>query len=363
MEHLDAQRAISDALDREPVDPQVLDAAKEHCRSCAECTEFVRGLSAVKRAAAPVPPDDLVARTMDRIRAEQGTIAAEKVAAIAAGVSATSTPTLAPDSMLAQNGFEALMRRMLLPENRRTLVIYGSIAATLLLFAGISAVAGMRAITQPTLKASGSYNGPPRIAYQGGPAAGGVAAVAPGPAESTASSATTAPAASNASASTPTSSYVVFGGDVYKLTGTSQETTASLSKAGIVASAFGDPSAAPVAHDVYASATGSRIVVDAGPLGALAFDAVVRQYGGATYVLTSAPLERYGVWPTMPPPMQPPTTASGQPGYSQSGVSSGIPAFLKNGSTAAAGIAIPPNTPSTDPAGGNPSWTWWVPQK
>ena len=65
----------------------------------------------------------------------------------------------------------------------------------------------------------------------------------------------------------------------------------------------------------------------------------------------------------MPPPMQPPANPDGAPQFQPAGTSMGVTAYVQSGTTADAGIAIGPNTPATDPAAGNPNWTWWTPLK
>ena len=66
----EAQSVISDALDGVTQDAATLEDAKQHCRDCHDCTEFVRALNLVKRAPLPEPPADLVERAMAGVRAE-----------------------------------------------------------------------------------------------------------------------------------------------------------------------------------------------------------------------------------------------------------------------------------------------------
>lgn len=364
MECLEAQRIISEALDREPIDAALLEDAKDHCRGCDDCSQFVRCLTAVKRAPDPVPPADLADRVMRRVEAERDAIT---VAAAAAAVRPPSQ-TAAPAPAASTGGFEASIARLLRPENRRGLVIWGSAAAAVLLFAGVAAVAGMRAITQP----SGGYTMGPITEVSPGTAGGpSIAAQAPAAApaapQSTTSSTTDAAAPGNSAgaASTPAPSrgYVLYNQDVYSQVGPSQLSKDKLVSSGVLSSALGGTGAA-LQHTVYTSSDAGRIIVDEGDSGGLVvFAQVTRDFHGKTYVLTSGAIDSFSVWPTMPPPMQAPTGSNGAPDFASAGLSQGIPAFTRTGSSADAGIAIGPNSPPTDPAAANPNWTWWVPRK
>jgi hypothetical protein len=87
MDCLEAQAAISEALDGAAPDAEVLDAAKQHCRECADCASFVSALNVVKRAPLPEPPGDLADRVMVAVRSEfaaEQALAAAAAAALAA---------------------------------------------------------------------------------------------------------------------------------------------------------------------------------------------------------------------------------------------------------------------------------------
>ena len=116
-------------------------------------------------------------------------------------------------------------------------------------------------------------------------------------------------------------------------------------------------------RDVWAKAgavgaTNVYVADDSGAI--LEFSPVTRTYAGLTYVLSSVDLTSLDQWPTLPAQITPPTSADGQPTFVYDGTdSSGVRVYHLANSTVTQGIAIPPNTPATDPAAGNPNWTWW----
>ena len=60
-----AQEVLSEAADGELVSAELLEEARAHCRDCAECSRFARGLALIQGAETPVPP----ARLHDRVMA------------------------------------------------------------------------------------------------------------------------------------------------------------------------------------------------------------------------------------------------------------------------------------------------------
>lgn len=353
MECLDAQRLVSEALDREPVDAALLEEAKSHCRQCPDCHAFVRALAAVHKTPGPVPAPDLADRVMARVRAEQLTASAEVEAPRAPLPSPDPKPAAAAatSSDLAGN-LRAAWRD---PQKRVALVGWASAAAVALVFAGIVGSAGVSQILGPKELANTTFT---EVAPQYG-------APAQDAARSAGSSATAGAegAAASVAATATVPNYVVINGRVYREIGPSSYARSNLTSAGTVTSALGDPTLAPQALGVLTTPDKNRVVVVSASGDLILFESVTRRFGGSTYVLASAPIDRYGAWPTMPAPMTPPTSPDGTPGYTQVGTSEGIAAFTRAGSTADAGIAIPPNTPPTDPAAANPNWTWWVPSK
>lgn len=374
MDCLEAQRTISEALDREPLDPDLLEEAKQHCRECDDCAAFVRALNLVKRAPAPEPPTDLADRIVERVRAEaaasqsaethKAVYSATQPAAMPTGTATgqarpESGSTTAEPSPSGPSGLLAsLMDRAKRPENRSYVIAYASAAAVLLLFVGAVGYAGVRTITSPSAPAPTSSSvvaGTQRATVEAAPNA-----QLSGSAAASATFGGPAPKADVAGATAPTDKYVLFNGVVYRYTAPSTEPSSALSQVGVVTSALGDAAGTPTQHLVYSGTKGSIVIDNAGVL--WAYDPVTRLYNGVTYALASAPLERYGVWPTMPPPLEAPANPDGSPGFTKAGTSAGITVYTRLGETAQAGIAVPPDTPPSDPAAGNPNWTWWAPK-
>jgi hypothetical protein len=353
MDCLEAQQLVSAALDREPVDAALLEEAKSHCRGCAECQVFVRTLSTVHRTAPPAPAPDLADRVIARIAGERQRDRAS--AAVAAKRPAPTAATASAAQAASADQLVAKLRTMwATPRRRAELVGWVAMAAVVLVFAGVVSMQGIRTM----LSAGQSRVATQEFAGQSQAAA----PVVPGAA------ATGNPAAdsslSSKAATATAGSYVTFNGLVYVYERGSTYPRSSLTSAGSVSTALDDAAAAPIPRPVYTTPDLGVIVVDPGSGASfMLFRLVSRQFGGVTYNLASPAIERFGVWPTMPPPMAPPSSPDGAPDYIEAGTSAGILAYTRAGATAEAGIAIPPGTPPTDPAAANPNWTWWVPKK
>lgn len=350
MECLDAQRLVSEALDREPVDATVLEEAKTHCRQCPDCQAFVRALAALHKTPGPAPSPDLADRVMARVLEEhESRVTGAAVTAEAAHKVPSIQPATAPaDDFLG--GFKAAWND---PQRRIGLVGWATAAAVALVFAGVIGSAGVGQILGPKELENTTFT---EVAPQAAPPAMDAAAGA--------ASSSAAEGARTSEAATATApGYVVYNGLVFREAGASTYARSNLTSGGTLNSALADPAQAPQSLGVLSTPDKNRVVVQTAAGELIVFELVVRKFGGNSYVLASAPIERYGVWPTMPAPMTPPTSPGGMPGYTQVGTSEGITAFTRSGSTVEAGIAIPPNTPPTDPAAANPNWTWWVPRR
>ncbi|HEX9092665.1 MAG TPA: hypothetical protein VF902_01655, partial [Coriobacteriia bacterium] len=103
-------------------------------------------------------------------------------------------------------------------------------------------------------------------------------------------------------------------------------------------------------------------VVLTSPDGAyLVFEPVVRMLAGGVYQLTTGvAVAKYGDWPSLPAEFPQPTSADGSPVFTAAGSDAlGVPVFARTGEGTGAGFAVAPGTQPSDPAGGNPGWTWW----
>lgn len=352
MECLRAQNLISDALDRTPVDPEELSAAKTHCRECAECAAFVRALLAVERVGLPEPPADLADRVMARVRAE-----ASREAATQAGAKADTpavSPSVAPDPAGEESrSWAGLFERARDPRNRRAVATWAAAAAVVFVAAGIGAVAGVRAILVPQQAAmyGSSVESAGTTAMD---AAAPEASELQGFPEEAQSGSDDAVRSQG-----PAPDFIDVGASVYRLTGPAPTIdAASLSPIGTTRTDLGE-SGGSRDYDVLGTSDRAIVYIDDGSQ-ILAFQRVTRSYGGRLYVLQSRPIESFGTWATLPPGFQTPTSEDGSPVFEAVGTDeSGTSVYRASATPPEEGIAIGPNPPLADPVAGSPEWTWW----
>jgi len=352
MNCIDAQAAISAALDRAPVEATVIEEAKAHCKSCPDCGSFVRALAAAKRAPLPVPPADLPDRIMVAIRAEA--LSAERAAT--ARSAAPDEPKLksapAPQPRRSTTALHGLVDTILAPKNRTQLGIWGSAAAVILVVAGMATVNGVRLITggapatteQLAVETRGGYGADP--------------GTTPESADSAAKAGTDA-AVGGMAATSP--SFVVISGAAYRLSGPASTTKNLLTRIGLVNTAMAS-GGTPADRTVFAGANASPVFIedDAGAL--YSFDAVVRTFRGITYQQQSSSIPGFGVWPSLPSQIAAPASPDGSPTFVAVGTDdAGAKVYRLASSDVSSGIGIAPGTGQGDPAGGNPNWTWWTP--
>lgn len=92
------------------------------------------------------------------------------------------------------------------------------------------------------------------------------------------------------------------------------------------------------------------------------FDLVRRTSMGRQHALTIAPVSAFGQWPLPPSELPMPARDDGSPLFEEGAWDShGQRTYVPTGEYPREGFAIAPGTPSTDPAAGNPNWTWWEP--
>ena len=97
----------------------------------------------------------------------------------------------------------------------------------------------------------------------------------------------------------------------------------------------------------------------------LRFDPVLRRFNGADFQLQPGiTLDRYGLWPELPSSLPVPSEANGSPTFIAAGTDdSGVTVYVRVGDSPDNGFAVAPGTAPSDPAAGNPGWTWWLPAR
>lgn len=377
MDCIEAQSVISETIDGSLVDADRLDAAKSHCRECPQCGQYIRVLSAVRRAVPPRPPADLADRIMATIRAEaeatEGPESVQDAAVDAEADSESETPiTVAPAAALplAPDANPAQPARPLVsvggrPMNRRQLMAWGSAAAVLLVLVGVSAALRIMGLVNgaPTRSASievaqtaAPEAAPPDVTA--GSRAGGASADL---ATDLAYGSVSAGAVKSAGAA---NAYVVFGGNTYVHQGVSPQPKSELHTAGETIMSFGADALAKT-RPVFTGSAAEAIYIENDTPELQRFVLVKRMYKDTVYRLRSGDIAEYGAWPTIPPGIPrpaPENNPDGSPAFVRDGNDSeGTPVYRRAGADSQTGIAITPGTPANDPAAGNPNWTWWTP--
>jgi len=361
---LTAQGLISDALDRSPLDAKQLAEAKEHCMGCATCSVFVRTLLLARSTPSPVPPEDLVDRVMTAIRAEderdkesaarlaaQAAVATTddaggRIDAVSIGAENTGGADTPDDSRTTP--LDAA-RRWMHGLSRQEAITWASAAVIFVAAVGITASAGVRILTtSPATDATLSSSREASAKY-------GAAGAAPEAANSAITVAPTVEAAG---------SYITVKSVAYLLSGPSTIATDGLTPAGTVTSALGSGSG-PKSHAVFTADDPDRLyVLDETSAQLLAFDRVARTYGGNRYQLTSDALSDFGQWPNLPANITEPANADGSPTFARlADDPSGTQMYRLAAGSVLSGIAVGPGSGQSDPAVGNPNWTWWTPAR
>jgi len=382
MDCTQAQQILSEAVDREPVSPEVFAEVRAHCMECAECARFVQGLALLQRAHPPAVPPSLHARVMAAVEPERAADVTHvpsseggvedvlpSAAAVAASVSETSPAEVValageasleetPEAMehvpapgpIVPDELSAARKRA----RQRSMLAWAGAAAAVLIVAAFAAVSGLRSIVSPTTTSTRSSFSPSESTSDKnldtsvpGSTGGATAQSQGGSAESTAAQPAVAP------------DFITVNNIVYRSAGTLAIDRSQLTTAGTTSSALGT-GGAPEVLTVYSTPTSGQVALT--PDGAtLAFRIVTRLLGGQTYALTSAPIPAFGVWPSLPSGFTVPTTADGAPTFVTAEKDDlGVQVYSRPGIPVTDGFAIAPRTAESDPAQGNPNWTWWT---
>jgi hypothetical protein len=328
----------SAAHDGEPVAPEQLTEAESHCSECASCSSFRDALARLDGFGAPTAPAGMVERVMGAL---DEAVEAEAIAASAA-IAEAARPVSPLRPILEQPRWTP---RWL--DRKR-------------LWATTGAVAGVAALFSAAL-----LWGSGALSMVGGPSQEELArqpAAAPAGEKSAATAATDIAGGYTAMRDAVAPDVVVFNGRVY-VPGPSIDVSASaLTTIGSVSSSFG--AAGPVVSaTAYRAPYSDGSIVVLTPGGLRQCPPVVRSFGGASFQLVAGrPLTRFGEWPRLPSGYPEPTSADGAPTFRQAGTDENrVPVFTPGGVRPVSGFAVAPGTVSSDPARGNPYWTWWVP--
>jgi hypothetical protein len=345
MECAQAQEVISAAYDGEERDPLALGNAKDHCRSCAECAEYVRTLAAIHRLPTPEMPEPALERVLAALREEYEPAPAEAAVAETETV-AEPAPLPIVETPFEPSAHEGASRLRRAP----AWAPWAAAAAVLLVVAGIATTQGVRYLLQPsgdTAMVGESVTSDSEREY--GEDGAGTAAITP-PAQDEAVTPASGP------------SYVLFGQEVYALVGPVDSPVSSGSVGSVTTSL--DTGGSSATYAVYPGATPDTIVVAVDDDSALGFAAVVRPLRGTPFSLRSTPIGTFGQWPSLPAGIPEPSAPDGSPVFIAAGTDDlGVTIYVRPGTDPSSGFAVAPGTSSGDPAAGNTGWTWWEPQR
>lgn len=330
-----AHEIISMAYDGEHVTSEDLRTAKAHCATCAECAAFVGGLARIRAVPAPIAPETAIDRAMVAVKREAEAVAARAAKAdrdAADGV--TVTPGLSESSRPSVRSWT-------------TWGGWAAAAAAILVAVGVVTVNGVRYMSAPTDQAASeaTLTAEQRANYEAAPSA------MPNVAQDS---------SSNQLLRTGAPDFVVYQGFVYRMESDPRTIPDDATLVGSLMSDLG--SGSPLTRDVYAADSPGTIIVAEDRRDGYTATALVRSFRGKSFGLQSSDFAQLGVWPSLPPGMSEPTNEDGSPVFEAAGKDdAGVPIFVVPGAEAASGFAVGPGTSATDPAAGNPGWTWWVP--
>lgn len=335
MDCLRTQATASALHDGEHVTDENAEASRTHVTECEQCRKFESDLGRLADLPAPAAPADLVDRIMTTISA----ISAERV-----------EEENAPIPVEEQERSEGLPEapRFAWITGRARWGIYGAMAtaAAVLVIAAFIAPRGQVADTAGERATVATGAGALDLTFSGQ--------------EANKSTPPTALSRTPAPAHAP--DYVVYKDSVYSPGALLADSNTATQSIGTISTAFGG-AAAPTQVPVYRSPITDGSIVVAGPDGARIYAPVTRMSNSVKYQLAAGnAIDRFGAWPELPSRFPAPTSADGAPTFEPAGSDAlGVQVYSARGVPLTQGFAVAPGTPSTDPAGSNPNWTWWAP--
>lgn len=350
------QKIISEVYDKATVPAEELSAVKEHCASCPQCAAFVSGLAQLRKTSSPAAPEHVVEATLTAVRAESARMEQQARARERADADAASSavPTrLSPQETPAAGGKGAL------PRIGPFSFGWVAAAAVIVLATVFATGQGVRYIMDP-----------PQAAMDGGYF---VEESSPDDASLRSESLLREDSAADATepthgaygaqdVSTSGVSYILLNGLVYRVSDRTQAVPASDDAIGTVLSDLGTGEA--TGRTVYSTALSTRVLVEGPDNRTWEADLITRTLDNATFALQSGPINEFGTWPSLPAGFSTPENPDGSPSFEAAGTDDrSVPIFVPPGRSPSAGFAVGPGTGSSDPAAGNPGWTWWTPYR
>lgn len=387
MDCLEAQAFISAAHDGEHVNPRVMAEATAHCDECPECGAFREGLRVIDEMHVPEAPPE----TIDAVLAAVASAAAERAAAERIEVMQREVDLLAAADALPDTGDDDAPG----PDSDEKTAKFGGLPLAPMLSRLPRPTAARPAWLEGVLQRFGGMND--SVKWAGVGALTALAATAlvafivvggSGKPASTAGVRTTAGADSSTgevaaggnwgygskspsggAASTPTNpaptsapDYIAYESKVYTPGALLNDSSTATPTIGSAKTAFATGGGIQDVT-VFASPLKDGSIVVSGPDGYRLYEPVVRRLSSKRYQLVAGnPLERFGIWPMLPTRFTPPQSADGSPSFTAAGTdSAGVAIYAASGQPVSTGFAVAPGTATTDPASGNPNWTWWEP--
>jgi len=345
MDCREAQELLSVAQDRDAVHDATAASVAAHCRTCPECAAFDAQLGALNDLGSPTAPGGLA----ERIAAAAALEAARDRAGAAAATLVTPAVDAAqePDALALER-----LRALATTETPSWLTRRRLWVGTGAIVASAAAVALAVFLIQSPFEQTALDAGTRSLATA--PTAG---SGAPAPGSDAVGAETSAPAVVST-----VPSYVDYAGGVYVLSSSTDAPPSELTTVGVVQSAL---SLASVQALPALRAPEDKLTIYLRMPGGLLqrFDPVVRRRNNVVFQLQSGvALQSYGTWPSLPTDLPAPTAKDGSPTFIAAGTDdSSAQVYVRVGDSPERGFAIAGGTAATDPASGNPNWTWWLP--
>jgi hypothetical protein len=329
------------------VDEIALDEALEHCETCPDCAAFARALATLDAIPAPSAPDRVVRRALDAVREE---------AALA-----TSTPEPSAAVSPEDDHGEPSWWERFFSGPRFAVVASAAVVFVAAVFVTVRFMtAGLPDTTSDQFameNESGTGAAVAERSEQQLDADDDAGAMAPQEAEAETG---TAPAEDVVREAPP---FVLIEGLVYRASAEISGKSVEPARVAQTVSAKDSEDGILRTWGVYEDAAGLLFLESSSSGSYAPLTLVTREFDDVVYALTTdRPIEAYGDWPALPSYITAPVREDGAPVFIVASTDSrGVTVYVRLGRSADEGIAVPPGTPSGDPARGNPGWTWWPP--